>query len=123
MGYYSEVVLAMPECELSALVSQCADVEYSVFNHVDSKTWFERTDVDFHDDENDHAQKWMLVRWNHIKWNPFLNKSIRIVEDYLDEEKGPFEFLRLGEDIAVENRSYGVTNEILGVKAEIEVYI
>ena len=123
MGYYSEVALAMPESELNALAAQCAGVEYSVFDHVDSKTWFERTDVDFYDDENDHAQKWVLVRWNHIKWNPFLNKSIRIVEDYLDEEKGPFEFLRLGEDIAVENRSYGVTNEVLGIKAEIEVNI
>ena len=123
MGYYSEVALAMPEFEWNGLAIQGAEIEYSVFESYNSKSCFDRADVDFYEDDEDNQAKWVLVRWTSIQWNPFLNATIHLIEDYLDNQEGPYEFPRLGEDLFVEQRCCGISEQVLGINASIEAYI
>ena len=117
MGYYSAIALAVPESEWETLVSETQNVEFSACEIRDSLIWFERT-------ETDANNKWVLVRWHHIQWNPFLNKSVDRLQRYIDLCEGPYEFVRVGEEINdVEYASYQVEVEMIGVQTEIETYL
>lgn len=119
MGYYSEVVLAMPESEWDKLASQDkTDSANSVFVNFDRKIWFE------HSGCSEVDEKWVLIRWNSIKWYWPGNDSITAIQHYVERCEGPFEFLRLGEEIEdVEYHSNLVEDEVIGAKTEAIIYV
>lgn len=122
MGYRSEVALVMPYGDWLELKFQARQIlkdndkcpyETSIFEDVE-ETKFENQEA--------HCD-WVLLRWDSVKWYTQY-PDVALVQDHVDNCRGPHEFIRVGEDDDdIERHCSSQWMEFLSTRTEVVAFI